>query len=69
MDLGLIVPMLVRGDTGDYHDLIEAIPNREEIFQQRLESIVEHLSSVKYIIDEEMKDHSSEDDENVRGDK
>ena len=61
MDLGLIVPMLVRGDTGDNHDLIEAIPNREEIFQQRLESIVEHLSTVNYIIDEEMKDHSSED--------
>ena len=69
MDLGLIVPMLVRGDTGDYHDLIEAIPNREEIFQQRLESIVEHLSTVNYIIDEEIKTIPAKTDENVRGDK
>ena len=72
MDLGLIVPMLNRGDTGDYHDLIVASPKREEEFQRRLERIVEHLSMVNTFTKEEINDsfmdHSSKDTEHVRGD-
>ena len=71
MDLGLIVPMLIRGDTGDYHDLIVASPKREEEFQRRLERIVEHLSMVNTFTKKEINDslmaHSSEDTEHVRG--
>ena len=56
MDLGLIVPMLIRGDTGDYHDLIVASPKREEEFQRRLERIVDHLSMVNTFTKEEIND-------------